>query len=1210
MRTWEVESGSHLSTVKGHSFPVLSLAYSSDGKFMATGGMDRKLKLWKAESGKEILTFSKKLISKDFYQIAFSPDSQTLASADGNKIKLWEVSTGNLLQTFEGHTSDVASLAFSPNSKLLASGGIDKNIKIWNVSTAKEINNLIGHSKRVGAVVFSPNSNFLASGSGDKTAKIWEVATGKLIHTLKGHTGAVSSLAFSPNGKTLVTGSWDTTVRTWDLSSGESILTISDHSNMVNVVKFYPKGSIFASGSSDGTIKLRENSTGSLVRTIKLRRSHIAAKSRPKKDKYAWRKTFERPFENIAFGKLISFAFNNFTKYVDLYENSIAFSPDGKAFASIRKDGTVKIWDPKTGKSLLDILFQANSLAFSPDGRILAIAGNPIKQSGYWIALIGIKENFSSANKGSSLTLSSIKRLNGHTKPIKTVAFNPDGKTLATGSSDKTIIIWDAKSGSPLKVLKGHTGKIKSLAYSPNGLILASAGNDETIKLWETKTGKLIRDLKGHSKTINTVAFHPNGKILASGSNDSTVKTWVVDNGQVLHDLKLRSNLVNSIAFHPNGKTLISGHWNETVNIIDFATGKVLNTLKGHTSSINSIAFSPDGKTLISGGRNKIVKVWEAKTGKLLNTIKGNTINKDADLLVKASDALAKNKSRASINKGIGKAPSKQLPLNVSSAKPVEGLEHKTPEILKIANSANPAPTNRIETKFKKVEGWLNKILPIHGSFFMTKIPSHWSQKPAVNQSNKELHIMGYFPKNTKLETWTEMITILGQNSKGRSPKQFFGRLYQVAQKSCTKQNTGVEIIKEDPELFLALIYCGRSTIETDNVANLKKGQGEITAYRIYKKGDNLFYIAHAWRGKGYDIKEKDEKLYPATNKERIEFFASTNSTMICEKDSQQASCKESIKFFLTDLLAQNSKASQGLKQKNNTGAWSNLMLPVYDSFVMTQIPSNWAQKPAFNRNDGKYHLIEFLPQGQTLKEWSEMISVSGLTKKGYTKKDYFNFMYLQTQKYCGKINTAAEVVKETTEVFIATLYCGKTKEGTEGISGLKKGQGEITVYRIYKKGDNFFSVFHSWRGKEFDVKSKNAKDYPGSIKARANYLIATNPTVICDKDNPTGICQGYVSNYLKEAAGKTISAPSINRLKLKNTKIKPAYKLTLNNQENPGWANIMLLLYNDFVITQIPENWPLLPEADSDRSLLRVIKFVPKNQTVKNWEEMIIVQA
>ncbi|MEH2047800.1 nSTAND1 domain-containing NTPase, partial [Nostoc sp.] len=441
-----------VNTLEGHSDSVISVAYSPNGQQLASASRDKTIKIWDVSSGQLLKTLTGH--SDSVISVAYSPNGQQLASASWDKtIKIWDVSSGQLLKTLTGHSSKVISVAYSLNGQQLASASTDKTIKIWDVSSGQLLKTLTGHSSEVISVAYSPNGQQLASASWDKTIKIWDVSNGQLLKTLTGHSSSVYSVAYSPNGQQLASASTDKTIKIWDVSSGQLLKTLTGHSSKVYSVAYSPNGQQLASASWDKTIKIWDVSSGQLLKTLTGHSSKVI---------------------------------------------SVAYSLNGQQLASASTDKTIKIWDVSSGQLL--------------------------------------------------------KTLTGHSSEVISVAYSPNGQQLASASWDKTIKIWDVSNGQLLKTLTGHSSSVYSVAYSPNGQQLASASTDKTIKIWDVSSGQLLKTLTGHSSSVYSVAYSPNGQQLASASTDKTVKIWDVSSGQLLKTLTGHSSSVYSVAYSPNGQ--------------------------------------------------------------------------------------------------------------------------------------------------------------------------------------------------------------------------------------------------------------------------------------------------------------------------------------------------------------------------------------------------------------------------------------------------------------------------------------------------------------------------------------------------------------------------------------------------------------------------------------------------------------------------------
>ena len=296
--------------------------------------------------------------------------------------------------TLTGHTGTVRSIAYSPDSEILASGTGDGKIYLWDVHIGKLQHILMGNEENIEIeiIAYSPDGRTLASGSYDGAISLWDVQTNQLLKTFIGHKDSVKSLAFSKDSHVLASGSRDKTIRLWNPRTGKLLYTLAGHTEPVMSIAYSPDGLTFASGAFDESKIRLWTRTGQLVRTI---------------------------------------GTSELLRGVGPGQNgvmSVAYSPDGNILASGAYDGTIRLWDLRTGKLLCT--------------------------------------------------------LTGHTFSVRSIAYSPDGRLLASTGWDKTVRLWDVFSGVHLQTLTGHTFLVSSVAYSPDGRTLASGSYDETIRLW------------------------------------------------------------------------------------------------------------------------------------------------------------------------------------------------------------------------------------------------------------------------------------------------------------------------------------------------------------------------------------------------------------------------------------------------------------------------------------------------------------------------------------------------------------------------------------------------------------------------------------------------------------------------------------------------------------------------------------------------------
>jgi len=610
--------------VLGGAGVMQSVSLTKDHRVMAAGGIDRRVYLWDFSAPARPVRLDPPLTgpTDTIYSVAFSPDGRTLAAGSHDmKVWLWDVTDPRKPVAFAapltGPTALIYSVAFSPDGRTLAAGSGDSRVHLWDVSeTGKPASigpPLAGPQSYVQSVAFSPDGNTLAAGSDDLKVYLWDLRDrlhpAQLGPPLTGPTRRVYSVSFSPDGQTLAAGSADSRVYLW---------------NTTDLAKPQPLGEPISgltgwvnavTFSPDGaTLAFASSSNSVRVWDVGSKR-FVADLPHP------------GPVTSVVFGPgntLVTSAADGIARiwhqpwpvlsgHGDIV-NGVAFSPDGGLLAIA--SGETQLWDSsgrtKQSASIVNAARYSTAIAITPDGRTMAVGSRDGT-----VQLWDVTDARKPIQAGPAIA--------AHGFLVESVAFSPDGKTLASGSDDNTVRLWDVTSISaprPLAVLEGFKAYVYSVAFSPDGRTLAAGSIDKTVQLWDisdpSKPVVIGRPLTGTDHYVLAVAFSPDSRTLAVGSGDKTIWLYDVSDRQspalLGPPLGGPTNYVYALSFRRDGRVLAASSTDETVWLWDVGDRRkpsAIATLTVPSGPIYTVAFHPDGRTLAAGGGDKTVWMWD-----------------------------------------------------------------------------------------------------------------------------------------------------------------------------------------------------------------------------------------------------------------------------------------------------------------------------------------------------------------------------------------------------------------------------------------------------------------------------------------------------------------------------------------------------------------------------------------------------------------------
>lgn len=610
-RLWNAASGKQVHIFKGHGAGVSNVSFLPDGQVL-TVSLDRVARVWDTLTGKEVRRFTGySTVMTDMRYVAidsevrgitlwnpatgkqlfqFSPDTTCWGtSQDGRYLavglrdgtaQLTELETGRQVQRFTGHSAPVSVIVFSPDGRLILTGGgidlangkEDHSVRLWDIASGKEVRHYDLHSGCILNAAFSRDSRLVATCSLDRSAQLWEAETGKKLYGLEDHPISATFAAFSPDGQYVLTGSMAGITRLWDVTTGSERQRFGEEysSKFISSGTYSRDERFVLTGGYDGRARLWDVDTGKESRIFKGYATEV---------------------------------------------KTVSYSPDGKEILAGMADGVICVWG-KTGNQVRSFghsLRGTKAFAYSPDGRHI---------------LTGDEDGIARLLDVNTGKLA--QQYVGNSGPLRSIAFSPDGQSVITAGSYGIIEMWETKTGRLKQRFVGHTGPVTSVMYSPDGRNVLSVGRndiytgarDDTARLWSVATGREERRVQPDTRTAlrkppTHAVYSPDGRyiLLINYLFTSDYQLQDASTGKRVRRLNYaKASEVTSVAFSNDGKLIAIGHIDGDGEIVDVETGEATHEFTGHAGSITSINFSSDRHHLITGSVDRTIKLWDLFT--------------------------------------------------------------------------------------------------------------------------------------------------------------------------------------------------------------------------------------------------------------------------------------------------------------------------------------------------------------------------------------------------------------------------------------------------------------------------------------------------------------------------------------------------------------------------------------------------------------------
>ena len=564
LRVWDASTGDLLATLTGHGDAVLVVSYSPDGSYIASGSQDHTLRLWDARTGDLLTTIQ----APGVRCLAYSPDGQYIATGDAQgMVSVWSTTTGDMVATFNGHMNSVSSVVYHPDGRLITTASADGTVRMWSTLTYSAIGAIEGSLGKVTSVAYGPAGRRLAIGSADGMIRVWDSVTDSVVATLAAHkldvvNDDVLSVAYSPDGRHVASGNADGAVRIWDTTTQRIAATLTGYSDRLSFgseikrvgildVEFSPDGRWVAAASADRSVRIWNVRNRDLVATAE--------------------------------------------RHPPIAISALVVDHDGDRVIAATKNN--RIWVLSASDGLVQRILRGHwhsvdHLILSEDGKYVVATDSARLRMSVWDVNTGV-------------LVRSVDRR------VTSLAYAPDGISVAVGSADGTVQVWNVAMSTVIQTLPGHGPYVDFIAYNSDGKhIVSRARREQTVTMWDLSVGRVVGSFSDPNHDARVAEYSPVDTQVATGGGDGTLRIWDAETGNAIAVLNGYGSAITALAYSPDGQRIASGSFDGTLRLWDIRTHNEIAALEGHTSTISDIAYSPDGRRVASGSVDRTVRVW------------------------------------------------------------------------------------------------------------------------------------------------------------------------------------------------------------------------------------------------------------------------------------------------------------------------------------------------------------------------------------------------------------------------------------------------------------------------------------------------------------------------------------------------------------------------------------------------------------------------